>query len=402
MKSKFALIASIVTLITLIVGLALTVVVLRQRQETRSSAQIPSASLSWVASPTTASVGDTIKVTITANSQTVSLDAAQLQISFDALDKVEVGKIGENLAVEPGVQFPTVIQAPTMTGSELRFAYGASANLAEVKGLNIEIVTITLKAKAVGTTRLTMVQLPDSGTRLSGSGNTGNLLASGGYPQPLSITVNGGSSSITPGTTISITPGADLTPAANTTPAQIPTPLPTLQSSIPQCNNLTLQPASGTIPLTVSLTGRGSIASPSAITASEFSYGEGANQIIEKNYGLAASESTTHTYQTVGNYQVFVRFRSNAGTWSTIPTECTGQVAVAPVPSRGPLTHFACQGGACIQVQGSGTDECNPANNTCKAAKNLDRLPTSGAATPGIVVVVTGIILLALGAVVLR
>lgn len=396
MKTKFAIIAGVITLILLIAGLIVTIFFIRQSQETRSRAE-GSASLSWTATPITASVGDTISLTISATSPAVSIDGIQMQIGFDSFDKVEIDKQDGKFKISPSIQFPSVLQEPALVGNELRFAFAASANLAEVKGTNIDVATIVLKAKAPGTAQLSMVQTAGAGTRLSGPGGAGNLLASSGYPAPLTITVGDTGGPIAPTTP----PSATTTPTTTLIPNPPTTPLPTTTITTPACTSLDMQPTSGNAPLTVNFTGKGENAA--GVSAIEFSYGEGATQLVEKNYGASASETVSHTYQAAGTFQAFVRVRSTSGTWSSIPSSCTGQITVAPPASVGGGTHYSCQAGSCVAVAGSGIDECNPGQaNSCQMPKEISRLPTSGSISPTIIAIISGILLLTVGSLVLR
>lgn len=396
MKTKIAILISLIIFIILLGGLLATIFLIRERQGTLGRAE-GSASLSWSATPATLAPGATTSVAILANSPSVAIDAVQFQIAFDSFDVVEVDNTTGKLAVAPSTSFPTIIQDPTLVGKELRFAYGASTNLAEVKGSNITVTTITLKAKSSGSAKLTINYSAEGGTRISG-GPAGNLLAASGVPQPLTITVTG-----LGGTTGTPPIGSPLTPAVSTPGVTIP---PRAQSAVdkPVCRQLSTQPSTGPSPLTVAFTGQGSAsaASGSAILASEFSFGEGQNQLVEKNYGSAASETVSHTYNAAGTYQVFVRFRSGTATWSEIPSACTGQVVVSAGQATA-QTHYACQGNSCVAVAGGGADECNPSQeNVCKAPKPLDELPKSGKLEPIIWTTLMGILILFAGAVVLR
>lgn len=136
------------------------------------------------------------------------------------------------------------------------------------------------------------------------------------------------------------------TPTPTPTPPQststpTPTPTPVAGNTNPVCVDLTVEPATGTVPYTVSLTcvGRDN---DGDITAAEFTMPDGSTKLVEQNVGSPGSIATTYTVTTTGAYSFSCRVRDNNNVWissddcrvSTGPTPPPGTTATpTPIPT---------------------------------------------------------------------
>lgn len=128
-------------------------------------------------------------------------------------------------------------------------------------------------------------------------------------------------------------------PPPTSTPT--PTPTPVAGNTNPVCVDLTVEPATGTVPYTVTLTcvGRDN---DGDITAAEFTMPDGSTKLVEQNVGSPGSITTTYTVTTSGAYSFSCRVRDNNNVWissddcrvSTGPTPPPGTTATpTPIPT---------------------------------------------------------------------
>lgn len=137
------------------------------------------------------------------------------------------------------------------------------------------------------------------------------------------------------------TPTEGPTPTPTEGPTPTPTPTPTANNENPICVDLTVEPATGTVPYTVTLTciGRDE---DGDITAAEFTMPDGSTKLVEQNVGSPGSLTTTYTVTTSGAYSFSCQVRDNNSVWvssedcrvSTGPTPPPGTTATpTPIPT---------------------------------------------------------------------
>lgn len=136
------------------------------------------------------------------------------------------------------------------------------------------------------------------------------------------------------------TPGPTSTPTPTATPGPTSTPTPTTpaNNTKPVCVSLTVMPATGTVPYTVTLTCTGRD-DDGDITAAEFTMPDGSKKLVEQNVGSPGSLTTTYTVTTSGAYSFSCQVRDNNNVWissdacriSTGPTSAPGATAT-PAP----------------------------------------------------------------------
>ncbi len=136
----------------------------------------------------------------------------------------------------------------------------------------------------------------------------------------------------------------DLTYLPQTTGTPTPTPTGTPgPNNDPVCTSLIVNPISSTyLPLNVSLTCTGRD-DDGDITAAEFTFGDGQNQLITKNVGSPGSLSTSHTYTKAGSITATCRLRDNNNKYSAANSSCnktitfnttpTGKTSTTPTPT---------------------------------------------------------------------
>ena len=138
---------------------------------------------------------------------------------------------------------------------------------------------------------------------------------------------------------IVFTLGVDSTPTPTPTGGPSPTPTPTTSANNtkPECTDLTVEPATGTVPYTVTLTCTGKD-TDGDITAAEFTMPDGSKKLVEQNVGSPGSLTTTYTVTTSGAYSFSCQVRDNNNAWissdacriSTGPTAPPGSTATPP------------------------------------------------------------------------
>ncbi len=106
------------------------------------------------------------------------------------------------------------------------------------------------------------------------------------------------------------TPG----PTASPTPSPTVTPTPVAGNTNPVCVDLIVNPATGTVPYTVTLTCTGRD-NDGDITAAEFTMPDGSTKMVEQNVGSPGSLTTTYTVTTSGAYSFSCRVRDNNNVW---------------------------------------------------------------------------------------
>lgn len=146
----------------------------------------------------------------------------------------------------------------------------------------------------------------------------------------------------TGGITPTLTPTDGITPSPTPTgtsgPTPTPSPTPVANNTQPVCVELTVQPATGTVPYTVTLTCTGKD-TDGDITAAEFTMPDGSKKLVEQNVGSPGSITTTYTVTTSGAYSFSCQVRDNNNSWvsneacrvSTGPTPPPGSTAT-PAP----------------------------------------------------------------------
>lgn len=130
------------------------------------------------------------------------------------------------------------------------------------------------------------------------------------------------------------TPETTNTPTPTATPGPTATPSPTPQSgnTNPECTDLTITPATGTVPYTATLTCMGKDVDGD-ITAAEFTLPDGSTKLVEQNVGSPGSLTTTYTVTGTGANSYSCRVRDNNNAWAS-SDEC--RISTGPTPTAGP------------------------------------------------------------------
>lgn len=134
------------------------------------------------------------------------------------------------------------------------------------------------------------------------------------------------------------TPTPTPTPTGTPGPTATPTPTTPANNTKPECTSLAVEPATGTVPYTVTLTCTGKDIDGD-ITAAEFTMPDGSKKLVEQNVGSPGSLTTTYTVITGGAYSFSCQVRDNNNAWissnacriSTGPTAPPGATAT-PAP----------------------------------------------------------------------
>ena len=141
-------------------------------------------------------------------------------------------------------------------------------------------------------------------------------------------------------TTPTVTPTGEVTPSATPTstptatpgPTATPSPTPNPNNTKPECIELTVEPTTGTVPYTVTLTCTGKDVDGD-ITAAEFTLPEGSTKLVEQNVGSPGSLTTTYTVTGSGANSFSCRVRDNNFAWVSSDA-C--RLSTGPTPTPGP------------------------------------------------------------------
>ncbi|MBI2036463.1 PKD domain-containing protein [Candidatus Microgenomates bacterium] len=173
----------------------------------------------------------------------------------------------------------------------------------------------------------------------------------------------------------------NFTLASPGTSSVTPTPIPTaaVQNNPPVCQSLSAIPLTGPAPLTTSFTGTGRD-SDGQVIAFEFTFGDSARQTINKDVGSNGSASTSHVYETGGNYTAALRVRDNSSNFSEASALCKVTVSVSAAASA--------SGSANLLAQPTKTPTPTPTPVT---------LPQAGIEGPMIGFIFAGLLLLTFG-----
>ncbi len=131
------------------------------------------------------------------------------------------------------------------------------------------------------------------------------------------------------------TPTSTLVPTTTATPGPTATPSPTPQpgNTNPECLELTVEPTTGIVPYTVTLTCTGKDVDGD-ITAAEFTLPDGSTKLVEQNVGSPGSLTTTYTVSDAGANSFSCRVRDNNNAWIS-SDNC--RVSTGPTPTPGPM-----------------------------------------------------------------
>lgn len=261
-------------------------------------------------SPTTvtAQQNGTFQITITLNADTNHVQSSDAIVSYAGADL-------NVTAVTNGGFFPDFNYANDTSG--LLEIHGYTTGTSTLTGTGT-LATITFKTKATqGSSAITM-------TCTGGTTNT-NILSTTGQnilscSQINQVGVSYESASPTP--TPIQPPGATATPT--------PTPAVGGGNNSPICASMyaDINSAVGE-PQTITFTCTG-VDTDGYVNAVEFTFGDGTNQLIEKNIGSPGSLTTTHTYTTIGALGASCRVRDNNGIYSTTPDICKKIITIKP------------------------------------------------------------------------
>ncbi|MBI2036471.1 hypothetical protein HYT17_02485 [Candidatus Microgenomates bacterium] len=178
-----------------------------RQQELRGRAA-PATTLAFDPQSVSKSVGESFTLTVNINTGGNSVSGAELHVQYEA-GKLEA--IGIDIASEPFL--PVVLVNGTVNSGFAFITLGSQPNLPKT-GTG-KLATVTFRALASTGGGPTLVRFTTD-TKVAGTGEVGNVLAS--QPAPASVTIG------VPG------PTATPTPTPSPTPTAAPTPTPTPRS----------------------------------------------------------------------------------------------------------------------------------------------------------------------------
>lgn len=198
----------IISLFIILLGLLAITAMIQKPQDTRSRATITGPTLALSPATKSAAIGETFSLGITMNTDTDTVSAVELHLSYDPT-AIQV------LSFTPGTQLPVVLSPETHTGGAINVTLGAQPS-SPFKGAGI-VGTWTIKILAAKQSSLSFA----GSTQVAAIGkNTNALVSSTG-------------STITGTSTVGGTPTPTGAPTATPTPTRTPTPTPARAAGTP-------------------------------------------------------------------------------------------------------------------------------------------------------------------------
>lgn len=198
---------SLLGALVLLMGMGVVILSMKNTQDTRSRATLTGVSLALSPSTKTGAVGTTFSVGMTLNTNTDTVAAAELHLSYDP-SAIQI------VSFTPGAPLPVVLVPETHANGAIYVTLGVQPT-APFKGAGI-VGTWTVKILSAKQSSITVT----SATQVAAIGKTTNALVSAA-----GLAVTGTSSSVTSTPTPTHIPGATNTPTS--TPTHSPTPTPT-------------------------------------------------------------------------------------------------------------------------------------------------------------------------------
>ena len=219
--------------------------------------------------------------------------------------------------------FPQTLKGPDQTATGMTITLNTGDNVTKAITTTTDVGTVTIKPlspTAVGTT--SPLSIDAAGTKVYSlsqqDGATENVFNAAGS-SPLDVTIAAKTCTTTP------------LPTPTSVSTVIPTPtnvaaLPTSTANQPPvCLSLNSSSASGSAPLSVTLTAAGQDTNGTLIKA-VFNFGDGSSQEVTSGLGSAAgSAQIAHTYTSGGSFSATAVFTDNSG---AVSATCTKLIAV--------------------------------------------------------------------------
>ena len=214
---KHLQIFSLIGALVLLVGMGAVILSMKNTQDTRSRATLTGPTLALSPATKTGGVGTTFSVGMTINSNTDTVAAAELRLTYDPT-AIQI------VSFTPGTTLPVVLVPETHANGAIAVTLGVQPTT-PFKGAGI-VGTWTVKILAAKQSSITVT----SATQVAAIGKTTNALVSA-----TGMVITGSSNSVTSTPTPTHVPGATNTPTSSptVTPTRIPgatntlTPTPT-------------------------------------------------------------------------------------------------------------------------------------------------------------------------------
>lgn len=352
-------------LLLLLIAIPVTVFLVQRQQELRSRAE-PATTITFDPTSKSVKTNDSFSVNVVMDTAVNSVATAEIYITFDA------GKLNV-IELKPGSFMPHALVEPTFdnnsgTGFIAVDTLSADASPSDVPFTKRSdgpkpVAVITFKAKA---------ETGSTPTTVGFSQQTKAFGETSGTLEPTSLILTSSLANVS-----KITISAVVTTTPTPTPGIIGTNKP------PVCNSLTASPATGSAPLTVTLTANASDQDNDILSAL-FTFGDGQTQTVDKNIGQTGSIQVSHVYQNVGSAstQAIVRDRDGA-----VSTACANTITVA----AGTITPG---------VGGAVTPTPTPlAAGSTATPTAVPTIPVTGDITPTTLLTIAGAALVVIGAI---
>lgn len=326
MRKKAFLIGILLLTLTAIPA---TVFLVQRQQEIRSRAA-PASTIAFAPTTKSANVNDTFTINVVIDTGVNRVATAEVYLTFDP-QKLTLSQLAPGPFMPHKLADPIIDNnAGTASIAVDTLSSGASSTdvpLTKQSQGQEPIAVATFKAKA---------ETGATSTQVGFSQNTKAFGETAGTLEPTSLILT---SSLANVARITITAGVSTTPT--------PTPA-TSTNKIPVCTSLSALPATGSAPLSVTLTANATDQDNDIVSAL-FTYGDGQTQNVDKNIGLSGSFQVTHIYQNAGTVssQTIVKDRDGAtstacttsltiGTGGTTTPTPTLKAAASPTVSPAP------------------------------------------------------------------
>jgi hypothetical protein len=332
-KNKFFLLGNLAFLL-LVIPVVLYFV--KNQTSTRGSAA-PTTTLSFISPSLAIDQCDSTQTTrLVLNPGQNIVHTIQLALKWDKT-KFDID-FSPNKAV-----FTQTLKGPTQTTDGMTITLSTDVDVTKAISTTTDVGTITVKplAPSDGVIKL---EIDPTGTQIysfaTEDGATENVYnSSGSFPLSVSIAAKTCTATVSPTvtetvispsvtTTVTAVPTTTITPTVTTAATSVPTATPTTApaNQSPVCLNLATTAASGSAPLSVTLTAGGQD-NDGIVAKTSFNFGDGTQQDVTTGMGTASvAAQLAHTYNSGGSFNATAVFTDNSGAMSTT---CTQQIVVS-------------------------------------------------------------------------
>lgn len=325
-KNKYFLLGNLAFLL-LAIPVALFVI---KNQTTTTGSAAPTTTLSFVppsVSPDQCDSTKTSRLVVNPGENIVS--TIQLALKWDKT------KFDINFSPNQSA-FPQTLKGPEQTATGMTITLNIGADVTKAITTTTDVGTITIKPVAPTNGSTITLDIDPAGTKVYSlsqqDGATEDVFNAAGS-SPLQVNIAAKSCTDQPGVTASPSPTTSVSPSPSPITTS-PTPTTGATNTSPVCISLDSSIASGSAPLAVNFTARGSDQN-GTLSKATFNFGNGTQQDVTSGLGSASgSAQLSYTYTSGGTFTATAVFTDNNG---AVSATCSKQIQVSgPVATLAP------------------------------------------------------------------